>query len=351
MHPLLQRFLAELGRPIAIFDLETTTHAATAANFGITEVAITRYEPTGEREAFSMLVNPENELSEQAREITGLDPAELAQQPNFDQAIGNFAHMLDNAVLVGFNIFAFDIPALLNQSERYGMGAPGAIDFIDLRSVWKNAGITENGKGRLEEVAAHFGVEAGQAHRAHGDVLTCENLLPEMLWHFGRAGLMSQQKEYFAAKQEALARRQERSAGNGGQSGSRGGDRDQQRQRAQNAVEVLLAAGASGGSIDVARLAADKANGVSASDLSFAASNLLNDGRLRPEQLRDADAQEWLSGNLAAIRQASPEGLLKPMFTEAQKLGAPKSVDYVQLRVALAEAGVSPRPSRGAPRP
>lgn len=87
------------------------------------------------------------------------------------------------------------------------------------------------------------------------------------------------------------------------------------------------------------------------SAISFALSDMLKDGKITPEAARDPASQEWLSPRLAEIRAASPDGKLKPMLEAAKKLGAPESVDYVQLRVALALAAPASAPAAQASAP
>src|SRR5476651_815715 len=249
MQPLnsnVLRFVAELGRPLVVFDLETTTHIRSSENFGVTEIFLTRIEPTGEVSHYSHLVNPENPISPDASRITGITQEMVASEPNFATLLPEFGMYLGDAVLCGFNIRSFDIPALLQECDRYELSGPPAIDMLDLREVWAESKITENGKGTLTAVAEYFGVEKGQAHRAEGDVITCLNLLPEMIYAFGRQGMMAQFKEFFTAKQQA-----EQKAAAGGTRDFRNVPAAEREARDQMVDEIVLSEAQAGAQLTV----------------------------------------------------------------------------------------------------
>lgn len=116
-------------------------------------------------------------------------------------------------------------------------------------------------------------------------------------------------------------------------------------EEARSRAAVLAQAGEP--SIDVARAVAE--SGSSAKSVSFAISNLLVDGALRPDQVTVASAQAWLDAHWASL---PAEGKLTPLLNACVAAGCPKEVDFLQLRVAKATRGMgSPAPSKPAARP
>ena len=184
-HPGLFRLAAALGKPLAIFDLETTEPKVLDPNFGIAEVAYLAIKADGTASAFSTLLNPGKPMSPKAAEITGLTDQELAGAKPFAAAEDRLRRMFENTVLMGFNIDAFDISGVLGEFEKTNSALPSKWQSIDLRKIHIAQNKPENGQGTLENVCKIYGKPMQGAHRASADVLACADLAEEMLWRHG----------------------------------------------------------------------------------------------------------------------------------------------------------------------
>jgi len=67
--------------------------------------------------------------------------------------------------MIGFNIFAFDLPFLIRRSWKYGIQPQGvrkgrywSDDLVDLRELWQMGNRQDHGS--LDSIAKHFGVGA-----------------------------------------------------------------------------------------------------------------------------------------------------------------------------------------------
>lgn len=114
------------------------------------------------------------------------------------------------------------------------------------------------------------------------------------------------------------------------------------------AKDALLELAKAGGPLDLARAA--ELSGSTPKSVSFAVSRLLADGLVQPAQVSVDEAQKWLDERWD---QLPTGGLLTPLLGTCEKLGAPASVDFTQLRVAKAfrKAAMPTRAPASAPAP
>lgn len=108
-------------------------------------------------------------------------------------------------------------------------------------------------------------------------------------------------------------------------------DRENRQADEARAREILMAQARDDGRIDAAKAAAE--SGIKPSTVSFAISALLAEGKINPEHARDAQAQAWLDEQWKDLPH---QGKLTPLLEACRKAGAPESVDFTQLRVAIA---------------
>lgn len=438
-HPLIFRFCREIGVPLSFFDLETTTNIVTSPTFGITEFGFLAILPDGRAHAHSKLLNPENEISPKASEITGLTNEMLASEPTFGQHSATVVKMVERSISIGFNSNTFDLRGIFTQLDRYQIQRPAAWRSLDLRELW----VKLNGNaGTQSVVAEHYGVPFTGAHRALADCSALADIFEQMLWRHGSQmaiGLMRNnwdgaappEADGSAAKRPAktvdaasltpnqlalkaaiddcasrslsveqfaqeLAAKQftievtkggaayvfakgspetERIAGSalGGEYvwnkvrplfsgeipqscfsagpvyGSNRQDRPAsppQDRTAENAQArtAIEAQAANGEVVDIAAIHA--ATGIKQSTLSFTLSSMLADGLVTPAQARNPEAQSWLDAKWAEL---PTQGALTPLLAACQAAKCPKSVDFVQLRVAVAsrKASLPSSPPRG----
>lgn len=178
-----------LGRPIIIFDLETTTFRG-KPNFGITEASFMLVLAGGEAEGiiqYGSLVNPQAAIDEKVQELTGITPAMVAKERPWNEVfMQHVAEWAPVAYFVGFNSQTFDVPALCDQAVRYGAPVPTFPYQFDVRELHLSLSGVTGRRGTLLQVAAHYGVKPrGKLHRSAADVLLTAETLSTMVQLFG----------------------------------------------------------------------------------------------------------------------------------------------------------------------
>lgn len=179
--PAVEGLAALLNLPIWVLDLESTGFGA-HNTLGIVEFASIQVPPNGQITAFSTLVNPEAPIHWAATKVHGIDSWAVKDAPTFPVLSTGLRRGLATTLVCGFNSRAYDLKVIQGNAERYGLDPLRALNHLDVRDLW----IALHGKkGTLEQAAAKYEILAGQAHRAHGDVLTTTRLLNAILSKVG----------------------------------------------------------------------------------------------------------------------------------------------------------------------
>jgi DNA polymerase-3 subunit epsilon len=194
----VRALVQRLGRPLTVYDLETTTLRG-RANFGITEVACLTVLP--ERAsvlAFGHLINPERALDARVAALTGITPDMVAGAQTWGIRYAKlFQALAHEHVLCGFNNHAFDNLALKEMGMRYGYPIESFVASLDVRVLHLRLTAATRRGGRLDEIAASYGVRARAAlHRASADAWLTLETLDAMVCRHGpqavaRAGAMA----------------------------------------------------------------------------------------------------------------------------------------------------------------
>lgn len=174
---------AKLGRPVAIFDLETTGLIGPNP-VGIVEYAIRTVGMDGsEPKSVCSRVNPEMPIPWQAWKVHGIGSKLVAGKPPYPAIHANFMGAFSASVICGFNINEYDIAVIRENAERYGLPFSPPAMSLDIRDVWRE--VSGSRRGTLAAVAKHYDVTPGQAHAAMGDVHTCAAILEAMVSRHG----------------------------------------------------------------------------------------------------------------------------------------------------------------------
>lgn len=119
-----------LDRDLCFLDLETT--GLSVVRDRILQLAIIKYFADGRPpEELSMLINPGVPISEEAMQIHGITPKDVAKKPTFQQVAQKIYDFIGNADLAGYNSNRFDIPMLMEEFARVGM----ELDITKRRTV------------------------------------------------------------------------------------------------------------------------------------------------------------------------------------------------------------------------
>ena len=181
--PILKGLAKKHNKTLTFYDLETTNGLA-AKTFGINDVGAVHVHPDGTCTQQSSLLDPENPISPEASNVTGITQDMVNGQATWAQAaMAPFREWMVRNIVLGFNNIAFDNPGIISQNVRYG-DDPGS--FLDTRDVRSMARImTGTGKGKLVDLAQRYGINPDGAHRAIFDVVMTVKVLENMLAEYG----------------------------------------------------------------------------------------------------------------------------------------------------------------------
>jgi DNA polymerase III subunit epsilon len=128
-------FPAELDRPIAFLDLETT--GLNVSTDRIVELALIRLLPNGDVTEKVRRFNPGIPIPPEATAVHGISDADVAAKPPFAARAKALAELLDPCDLAGFNLRRFDLPMLLAEFRRAGVSFPvGDRRIVDVQMIY-----------------------------------------------------------------------------------------------------------------------------------------------------------------------------------------------------------------------
>lgn len=302
----------KLGKPIMVYDLEATTFRG-QPNFGITEVWCFVVSTQGPGVSFGSLINPEREISREAQRVTGISQKMVENEPTWGVRFAEFFHRAASGqcYVVGFNNQTFDNPAVKDMNARYGQPIEDFELTFDIRQLHLTLSASKSKAGTLTAIANAYGVlPRGNAHRAEADVLMTLELLNQVIEVYGLeavANLILNPPVGAKTKLSALAIAK----------------------YVKNKKKVSVT-----GLMDVFKKPRH--------EVSFEVSKAIDERLVDPLMFEDPRAQAWLDQALASVPvHLLEEGKLKPLFDALSDEGAPPSVDYVQLRISLLQAGLS----------
>jgi DNA polymerase-3 subunit epsilon len=109
-----------LDRDLVFFDVETT--GLNVVRDRIIQIALVKLFKNGQpQEELSMLINPGIPISEEAMQVHGITPKDLANKPVFAQVAQKIWDFIGHADLAGYNSNRFDVPMLMEEFARVGM--------------------------------------------------------------------------------------------------------------------------------------------------------------------------------------------------------------------------------------
>lgn len=187
--PVDLSFLA--GKPLVILDTETTGRSA--RDDRIIEICLQpghlvrsdagdwTFSQTGN--PCTLRFNPGDRVSSpEALAKHGIQHADLASCPKFEEHAPEISKMLDGAVLVAHNLKGYDFHILHAEMQRAGQ-KPLANDLLDTLPLTKRTYAGEK-SAKLEDLLARTGVnqdDHGKAHSASGDVFALAAALPKLV--------------------------------------------------------------------------------------------------------------------------------------------------------------------------
>lgn len=179
------------------FDLETT--GLSCYSDKIIEISAVIFENFQPKDTFSTLINPGIHIPASASRINGIYDDDVKDAPSEQQAIHSFCDFVGNDALNGDVVLVahnakFDLDFLLRALSRSGIDADLYFqDTLYLARHYK-AGSTDN---KLSTLAAYYGIQNENAHRAANDAEVCGKIFCIFLGEKEK-----QQKEAFSSLSE-----------------------------------------------------------------------------------------------------------------------------------------------------
>ncbi len=159
---------------VCFVDVETTgTHPA---HDRITEIGVVTVDHDGDARRvteWSSLVNPGRSIPPQIRWLTGIDDDMVRTAPSFAELAEPLYDLLENALFVAHNA-RFDFGFIKAEFARAGIASWSARTLCTVRLSRRLQ--PDRGSHSLDAIAARFGLDDAQRHRALGDA--------RLLWRF-----------------------------------------------------------------------------------------------------------------------------------------------------------------------
>lgn len=147
-------------RDFTAIDLETTDGDVAEAE--IVEIAAVRVRDGVIVDEYDSLVRPRVRIAAGATQAHGLTDADVVGAPYFEEVWPTFRRFCGSDVLVAHNGYQFDFPLLRRMAK----------DELCTYDTLPLARDLHPGSGKLADLARHFGIDAGESHRALDDART-----------------------------------------------------------------------------------------------------------------------------------------------------------------------------------
>ena len=111
----------KLDRNLIFFDIEAT--GLNVVRDRIIQIAMVKYfkKPGKAPEELTMLINPGVPISEEAMQVHGITPKDVANKPTFQQVAKELFEFIGSSDLAGYNSNRFDVPLLMEEFARVGL--------------------------------------------------------------------------------------------------------------------------------------------------------------------------------------------------------------------------------------
>ena len=159
------RLLEEFVSDYVVFDLETT--GISPYKDKIVEISAVKVVDRKVKAEFSRLVNPECHISEGASAVNGIYDEMVENEPTIEEILPNFIDFIEDYILVGHNIYAFDLNFIYRDSEAIIGKFPDNC-YVDTLSLSRKC-MPELAHHRMTDLATYFGISTEGAHRALKD--------------------------------------------------------------------------------------------------------------------------------------------------------------------------------------
>ena len=161
MHMLLNEYIPNY----VVFDLETT--GISCSNDKVVEISAIKVNNHKVVSKFTTLVNPECPIPYNASRINGITDDMVKDAPVFKTVLNDFLVYIEQYVLVGHNIHAFDMKFIYRDCKQF-FGKIPENDYIDTLKMARKC-LPQLGHHKLTDLADYYGIPTKGAHRALND--------------------------------------------------------------------------------------------------------------------------------------------------------------------------------------
>lgn len=191
----------KLKKPLVFFDIEST--GLSISNDRIVEISFVKLLQSGETKILTKRVNPEKEISEEARMVHGISNQDVKDCPKFVEIAKILAQFIEGCDLAGYNCIKFDLPLLVEEFLRVNIDLK-----IEGRNIVDAQKIFHMMEPRTLSAAFKFycNKELTDAHSAEADTLaTLEVLDAQVKKYEGRTVKDHSGKESVPVQNEMAA--------------------------------------------------------------------------------------------------------------------------------------------------
>ena len=148
-----------------VFDLETT--GISCSNDKVVEISAIKVNNHKVVSKFTTLVNPECPIPYNASRINGITDDMVKDAPVFKTVLNDFLVYIEQYVLVGHNIHAFDMKFIYRDCKQF-FGKIPENDYIDTLKMARKC-LPQLRHHKLTDLADYYGIPTKGAHRALND--------------------------------------------------------------------------------------------------------------------------------------------------------------------------------------
>lgn len=164
------------------FDTETTGLKPEESK--VVEIGAVKFNKDGVLSRFSVLIDPECHMPEEAGAINHITDEMLKGKPLFKEIAKDFLRFIKNSILVAHNA-SFDIAFINAELKRCKIGkiTNKVIDTL----IFSREVFPRLDSYKLQELAKRFEIVAFEAHRAEDDARVCMELFNIVAMKFNEA--------------------------------------------------------------------------------------------------------------------------------------------------------------------
>jgi DNA polymerase-3 subunit epsilon len=168
----------QLRRPLAVLDVESTGPDPQVDR--IVELALLRFRPNCRLPLppVRLLLDPGMPIPPEATAVHAIRDEDVAGRPAFADVAPRVRRMLEGHDLAGFNVCKFDLPLLVAEFRRCGLGfALAGRSVVDVMRLFHRQAPRDLGAA----VSLYLGRDHTRAHSAQADALASVRVLDAML--------------------------------------------------------------------------------------------------------------------------------------------------------------------------